>query len=258
MRVIIKEDATGLAIEAAKLIINLIKRKPNCVLGLATGSTPIELYRLLVDAFKNGEISFSSVSTFNLDEYYDMTPGHHQSYRHFMEQHLFSKVDIKLENTFLPECARSDSAEDVAKHYEQEIRRRGGIDLQLLGIGENGHIGFNEPGSSLASRTRLKTLTHNTLKANSRLFEDGEYQPTLAMTMGVGTIMDAKQILILATGSNKSEAVSNMLLGSISSACPASMLQMHPHAIAVIDKKASTKIENTDYFILSENNRKEL
>ena len=258
MRVIITDDAKQAALEAAEIIISLIKRKPDCVLGLATGSTPIELYRLLVDAFSNGEISFSSVSTFNLDEYYDMTPGHHQSYRYFMDQHLFSKVDIKPENTFLPECSGKQSAEEVAKQYEMEIKRRGGIDLQLLGIGENGHIGFNEPGSSLASRTRLKTLTPNTLEANSRLFEDGEFQPTLAMTMGVGTIMDAKQVLILATGTNKSEAIGNMLLGSITSACPASILQMHPHVTAVIDRDASIDIENSDYFELSESNRRKL
>lgn len=258
MRVIITPSAEQLAQEASGIVLQQLQRKPASVLGLATGSTPIALYQQLVSLYQQGKVSFKDVVTFNLDEYYLLAESHPQSYRYFMAQHLFNAVDINPLNTHLPSCLAGEDPQQCAIGYELAIQAAGGIDLQILGIGANGHIGFNEPGSSLASRTRLKTLTAKTLVDNSRMFQPDEYQPDLAMTMGVGTILEAKQIVILASGVQKADAVQQMILGAMSANCPASVLQMHPNVIAIIDEAAATKLSNADYFRLAENKAQSL
>lgn len=254
MRVIITPSAELLAQEASRIVAKQLQRKPASVLGLATGTTPITLYQQLVRLYQQGILSFKQVISFNLDEYYLLAGSHPQSYRYFMDQHLFNAVDINPTNTHVPACLAGEDPQQCAVGYELAIQAAGGIDLQILGIGANGHIGFNEPGSSLASRTRLKTLTAKTLTDNSRLFQADEYQPDLAMTMGVGTILEAKQIVILASGAQKATAVQQMILGPMSANCPASALQMHPNVIAIIDEQAAAKLDHADYFRLAETN----
>lgn len=248
MQIIIYEDAQQVALNTAKWVQSLIKGKSNPVLGLATGSTPISLYKVLVEQFNTGETSFSGVTTFNLDEYYDIEASNSQSYRSFMQEHLFSHVDINQANTFLPTCNKSQNPRVQGLDYEEKIKRAGGIDLQILGIGANGHIGFNEPTSSLSSRTRIKTLTQQTILDNSRLFNEGELQPTSAMTMGIATIMDARYVLLMATGKNKAQAIKDMVTGPLCANCPASILQMHENAVIIIDKDAASLLEDQNYY----------
>lgn len=248
MQIIIDNDAQALAQSAAMWVQALLKEKANPVLGLATGSTPISLYKVLVDNYKKGLISFAELTTFNLDEYYDIEPSNPQSYRTFMNQHLFDHIDINKAKTFLPMCNKQQDPRQQGLAYEEKIMQAGGIDLQILGIGANGHIGFNEPTSSLSSRTRIKTLTQQTLSDNSRLFEPGQYQPTLAMTMGIATIMNASYVLLMATGKHKAQAVKQMISGGISSSCPASILQMHENAVILLDKEAASELEEHSYY----------
>jgi glucosamine-6-phosphate deaminase len=247
MQVIIYDDAKGVADNAAEWVTTLLKEKKNPVLGLATGSTPISLYRVLVQQYQAGQTSFANATTFNLDEYFDIADENPQSYRSFMQQHLFDHVDIDQNKTFLPNCKSGQNPREQGIAYENAISQAGGIDLQILGIGANGHIGFNEPSSSLASRTRIKTLTQQTLTDNSRLFAADEVQPTLAMTMGIATIMDARYVLLMATGKNKAQAVKSMITGSVSAHCPASILQMHENAIILLDKEAASAIDDQQY-----------
>lgn len=248
MQVIIFDNAQQVAESAAQWVAELIIKKPDPVLGLATGSTPISLYQQLVNKHKAGLLSFKNTTTFNLDEYLGIDPNNVQSYRHFMNENLFDHVDMDKNKTFLPTCNKGENPRVQGLAYEEKIKQAGGIDLQILGIGANGHIGFNEPTSSLASRTRIKTLTKQTLADNSRLFDENEFQPTLAMTMGIATILDAKYVLLMATGENKAQAVKNMVAGSISAMCPASALQMHENAIVLLDKAAASKLEDQDYY----------
>lgn len=248
MRVVIKPSAVAVADFVANTLINGVREQVFKTLGLATGSTPLPVYQRLVDAYRENRISFADVSTFNLDEYLGLPASHLQSYRYFMDQHLFSQTDFNRDNTFVPDGMSTDpihSCED----YEQEIRRRGGIDVQLLGIGRNGHIGFNEPGSSLASRTRVKTLTEQTIRDNARFFKPDEMQPHLALTMGIGTILDAKHILLLACGDGKAGALKQMLEGPVSSHCPASALQFHSDVCVVADEAAAAKLEQRDFYL---------
>jgi glucosamine-6-phosphate deaminase len=248
MQVIIHDDAKSVADSAAEWVNTLIQKKSNPVLGLATGSTPISLYQVLVEQHQQGLTSFANVTTFNLDEYYDIAKDNPQSYRSFMQHNLFDHVNIDPNKTFLPECKNGQNPREQGVAYEKLISQAGGIDLQILGIGGNGHIGFNEPSSSLASRTRIKTLTQQTLNDNSRLFSPNEVQPTLAMTMGIATIMDARYVLLMATGKNKAQAVKDMITGSVSAHCPASVLQMHENAIVLLDKEAASAIDDQQYY----------
>mgnify|MGYP000428925827 CR=1 FL=1 len=248
MQIIIFEDADQVAENAAHWVSELISKKAKPVLGLATGSTPISLYKQLVNKHKNDGLSFSNVSSFNLDEYHNINADNSQSYRSFMKHNLFDHVDIDQSNTFLPTCTNEQNPREQGLSYEGKIKSLGGIDLQILGIGANGHIGFNEPTSSLASRTRIKTLTQQTLTDNSRLFDDNEFQPTLAMTMGIATILDARYVLLMATGINKAQAVKDMVAGPLSAMCPASALQMHENAIILLDKAAASKLEDQEYY----------
>lgn len=252
MQIVLCDDAEHAAREAAKWVQALLVHKSKPVLGLATGSTPIRLYQELIHLHQLQKLSFANCTTFNLDEYFDITPEHKQSYRSFMQKHLFNLVDIDQKNTYLPACYQGQNPRLLGIDYEQRIVAAGGIDLQILGIGSNGHIGFNEPTSSLASRTRLKTLTAQTIADNSRLFDPDEVQPTMAMTMGIATIMDARYILLIATGHAKAEAVRQMVCGPVSAYCPASVLQMHQNAIVILDRDAASLISDQQYLKVAE------
>ena len=247
MEVIIKATVAGALEEAVKILRRQIRQKPDSVLGLATGSTPIGVYAALAQMHQQGALDFSRVVTFNLDEYVGLASDHPCSYRQFMRQHLFGKVNLAPGNVhFLDGLAR-----DVTAHcaeYEAAIVRAGGIDLQLLGIGREGHIGFNEPGSSLASRTRLKTLTPQTAQDNAKAFGSADQVPRHVITMGVGTIMDSRQCLLLATGQAKAEAVARMAEGPITADLPASILQMHPVCKIVVDAGAAGRLKRAEYY----------
>ncbi|AJQ92569.1 glucosamine-6-phosphate deaminase [Gynuella sunshinyii] len=247
MRIVILNNSDDVAAYGAQLIIRQIQTKPDSVLGLATGSSPMKLYDKLVEAVAAGDVSLSQCVSFNLDEYVGLAPDHDQSYRSFMQKHLFERVDIRIENTHVPDGLALDP-EDMCAQYEQAIRDHHGIDFQLLGIGANGHIGFNEPSSSLRSRTRIKTLTMQTVEDNARFFRADEFQPELAITMGIETIMESRQIMLLATGEHKAAAVKAMIEGPVSASCPASILQFHPKATIVLDTAAAGQLENTQFY----------
>lgn len=248
MQIIILKNQEQVAKNAANWIIELLSKRTHPTLGLATGSTPINLYQELVKNYQQNKLDFSSVTTFNLDEYHNIAPDNAQSYRTFMKDNLFDFININQENTHLPTCNNEQNPRGQGLAYEEKIKQAGGIDLQILGIGANGHIGFNEPTSSLSSRTRLKTLTEQTLVDNSRLFNTDEHQPTMAMTMGIATILDAKFVLLMATGKNKAKAVKDMITGPITAMCPASSLQLHEHAVIIIDEDAASELPNQQYF----------
>jgi glucosamine-6-phosphate deaminase len=258
MQIIIFDDAEQVAENAAHWVSELISKKAKPVLGLATGSTPISLYKELVSKHKNENLSFSHVSSFNLDEYHNINAENAQSYRSFMKEHLFDHVNIDQNNTFLPICTNEQNPREQGLQYEEKIKALGGVDLQILGIGANGHIGFNEPTSSLSSRTRIKTLTQQTLTDNSRLFNESEVQPTMAMTMGIATIMDARYVLLMATGENKAKAVNDMITGALSAMCPASALQMHENAVILLDKAAANQLEDQDYYIWADKQHRKI
>ena len=240
MQVIIVENKEAVAKEAAQLIKKAILAKPNLVLGLATGSSPIGLYEKLIEAYKNQEVSFKDVVGVNLDEYIGLAPNHDQSYAHFMRNNLFDHIDIDLKNTYIPNGMASD-LEAEAKHYD-EILDRLKIDLQLLGIGTNGHIGFNEPGTSFEKTTHLTDLAESTLLDNARFFEHIEEVPTQALTMGIASILKAKQIVLIATGKHKAAAIKAMVQEPVSEALPASILQNHDNVVVIIDKEAAGEL----------------
>lgn len=240
MQVIIVENKEAVAKEAAQLIKKAILAKPNLVLGLATGSSPIGLYEKLIEAYKNQEVSFKDVVGVNLDEYVGLAPDHDQSYAYFMRKNLFDYIDIDLKNTYIPNGMATD-LEVEAKHYD-EILDRLKIDLQLLGIGTNGHIGFNEPGTSFEKTTHLTDLAESTLLDNARFFEHIEEVPTQALTMGIASILKAKQIVLIATGKNKAAAIKAMVQEPVSEALPASILQNHDDVVVIIDKEAASEL----------------
>jgi len=248
VEVIIAEDSASLAETAADIVRDMLAAKPAAALGLATGSTPIRLYERLVARHRAGEFSFRDVATFNLDEYLGLDAGSPLSYRRFMSEHLFEKTDIDLANVHFPECEQGQDPRLVGPGYEAAIRERGGIDLQVLGIGANGHIGFNEPGSSLGSRTRVKTLAQRTVEDNSRLLAAGQSQPDMALTMGIGTIMDARRILLLATGEHKARAVALAVEGAVTAMHPASVLPMHQRVRVIVDEAAASELTQTVYY----------
>ena len=251
MRVVILPSELEASNFAANIIGKFISEKEKAVLGLATGSSTVLTYKALIKKYEQREISFKTVTTFNLDEYMGLHPDHPQSYRHYMNSNLFNHIDINYKNVFIPECFDDDYVKSC-ENYESLLKRHGGIDIQVLGIGTNGHIGFNEPTSSLNSRTRVKTLTQNTIENNSRFFKGNETQPTLAITMGIGTIMDAKQILLLGLGKHKSQAVAEIIEGPVSSFFPGSILQLHKNVIVVVDKHAASDLKLYDYYIHTE------
>ncbi|MDO3382954.1 glucosamine-6-phosphate deaminase [Gilvimarinus algae] len=247
MKVVILKDAAEVAAYGAEIFKKQLLKKPDSVLGLATGSTPVALYNELIKLNQRGDISFKQVKSFNLDEYLGLEGDHPQSYRYFMNDKLFNHVDIDKAQTQVPPGNAEDPVA-ACQVYEQAISDAGGIDIQLLGIGRNGHIGFNEPSSSLASRTRVKTLTKATIDDNARFFAEGEYQPHLSITMGIGTILESKKVVLLATGESKAEAIKATVEGPLTAACPASALQMHKDAVLIIDEAAASELSDPEFF----------
>lgn len=248
MELIINKDAVAASCAAARVVAGLVRKNPSAVLGLATGATPLLLYRELVRMHREEHLDFSQVTTFNLDEYAGLPPGHAQSYHRFMWENLFSHINIPPENIHIPDGMAADIPAFCAD-YEQKIAGAGGIDLQVLGIGSDGHIGFNEPTSSFASRTRVKTLTRRTISDNARFFSDDEsLVPRHCITMGIGTIMDARRVLVLAFGPNKADAVAAMVEGPVAAVTPASILQHHPCARVFVDEAASSRLRLPDYY----------
>ncbi|MDP6354949.1 MAG: glucosamine-6-phosphate deaminase [Planctomycetota bacterium] len=242
MKVIIVSDKQEMGKVAADLIEEDMAKKTPYVMGLATGTTPIPLYQEFIRRNKETVLDFSTVITFNLDEYVGLDPDHDQSYRYFMNKELFDHVNINKKNTFVP----PGNAEDLSAagaQYEEAIRMAGGIDYQVLGIGSNGHIGFNEPGSSLSSRTRKVKLTESTITDNSRMFEKKEDVPTEAITMGNGTILDSRRVLLMANGENKADAVANSIEGPVTATVPASSLQLHQNITWIITQDAAGKLK---------------
>jgi len=247
MRVIVESDAAAVSRRAAKFIAALVRRQPTCVLGLATGGTPQGTYQELARLHRDEGLDFSRVVSFNLDEYVGLAPTHPQSYRYFMQESFFRHVNIDARNTHVPD-GRALDFEAHAQQYERQIAERGGIDLQLLGIGTDGHIAFNEPGSSLGSRTRLKMLTPETLADNARFFGSIEAVPRLAVTMGVGTILESRQCLLLAVGESKAQAIRDTVEGPVTAQVTASALQLHRDVIMVLDEPAASKLARLGYY----------
>ena len=243
MEIIIQPTPEAATEIAARLVARLLKEKPDAVLGLATGSTPLLLYRSLVEM----RLDWSRVRTFNLDEYLGLAPDHPQSYHHFMWENLFRHVNVRPENVHIPDGLAQD-VPGFCADYEARIRAVGGIDLQLLGIGGDGHIGFNEPSSSLASRTRIKTLTQRTRADNARFFASADEVPSHVITMGIGTIMEARTNLLLAFGDKKAQALAEAAEGPITAMNPASVLQLHPDARVCLDEAAATQLKRAEYY----------
>ena len=248
MRVLIHPDYDQCSLWAANYIVYRIKAfRPTAakpfVLGLPTGSTHLGTYQELIRQYQAGKVSFKNVVTFNMDEYIGLPPEHPQSYHYFMHENFFKHIDIQPQNIHLLDGMTHDYAEEC-RSYEEKIKSYGKINLFLGGVGSDGHIAFNEPGSSLTSRTRIKTLTTETVKANSRFFDgDINQVPRTALTVGIGTIMDADEVMILATGSNKSQALHHAIEESINHMWPISILQMHQHAIIVCDDDATSELK---------------
>ncbi len=239
MEFIITDTYEDMSRVAADVIAEQITTKPASVLGLATGSTPEGLYAQLVADHKAGRLDFSQVISYNLDEYRGLSHDDVQSYHYFMNKHLFSGVNIDIQNTHVPDGSNPDS-EDACNQYEQMIAQAGGIDLQLLGLGHNGHIGFNEPADIFPKTTNCVALTQSTIEANSRLFDSIDDVPREAYTMGIGTIMAARKILVVANGQGKAEIVKRAFFGEVSPQVPASILQFHPNVVVVVDKQAAS------------------
>jgi len=247
MKVLICPSHDAAIDRAADLITEHVTGKPNAVLGLATGGTMVPLYERLVSLHRGGQLSFAGVTTFNLDEYVGIAPEHPCSYHTYMREALFRHIDIDAARTHLPH-GKPDCLQAEADRYEATIAEAGGISLQLLGIGRNGHIGFNEPTSSLSSRTRVKTLAETTRQSNRQYFSSDEDTPRYAITMGIGTILAARECLLLATGADKAHAVADMIEGPVSAICPASALQSHPNATVILVRDASAKLRLGDYY----------
>ncbi len=256
MEVIIQADSSQASHLVARLIANKIRVKPDLVLGLATGQTMTSVYPHLVDMHRTQGLDFSGCRSFNLDEYIGLPPEDVNSYRHYMNINLFNHVNIKPENTHLPNGMASDLPAECAR-YEQAIRDAGGIDLQLLGIGQDGHIGFNEPLSAIFSRTREKALSQMTIVQNGALFEDPGRMPHRALTMGVGTILDSKRCILLAMGASKAEIIAKAVEGPITAMISASALQLHQHCTIVVDQSAAAQLQGTAYYRWIFNNEPE-
>ena len=225
--------------EAADIIIKEVNKKPNTILGLATGSTPVGMYNELVQAYKKGSVDFSKLITFNLDEYYKISKENEQSYHYYMYHHLFSHINVKEQNVHIPN-GNVDDVDAECKQYNDLIQQCGGIDLQVLGIGSNGHIGFNEPATVLNANTHLTALKQTTIADNARFFENDEQVPKHAITMGLGSILKAKKILLLINGKNKAEIAKKIFEQKITTSIPASLVQLHPDVTVLMDEEAAT------------------
>ena len=238
MKVMVFDTYEEMSRAAADIMADVIKANPGGVIGLATGSTPVGMYNCLAEKCCAGELDFSDIKSVNLDEYYPISPTNRQSYRYFMNENLFSKINIKIENTRVPAGDASDPELECAE-YEKYIDFIGGIDIQVLGIGQNGHIGFNEPEASLYTDTHVTGLTESTMQANARFFSEGEVMPTKALTMGMGSIFKARKIIVLANGAAKRDAVKKLLSGRITTDCPVTFLNLHSDVTLICDKLAA-------------------
>ena len=243
MQIIKAKDYAHMSLMAANVIAAKVNSKPNCVLGLATGSTPIGTYENLVKWYNQGNLDFSQITTVNLDEYKGLSGDHDQSYRYFMNTHLFNHVNVRPECTHVPDGLEPDSDKACAD-YNKIIEEVGGIDLQLLGLGHNGHIGFNEPADAFVKGTNHVKLTDSTIDANQRFFEKREDVPTHAYTMGIGSIMKAKRVLLVCNGVGKAQAVKDCFFGPIKPQAPGSILQLHPDFILVADEDALSLVKD--------------
>ena len=241
MTIYVAKDYDEMSKKGAEIIAELLKAKPEASLGLATGGTPVGMYKELIEMNKKGEISFKQVSSYNLDEYYPIEKTNNQSYDYFMKENLFNHVDIDLNNTHIPNGMAANSVEE-GKAYDELVRATGGVDIQVLGIGGNGHIGFNEPSDVFEPITHRVTLDERTIQDNARFFNSIDEVPTEAITMGIGTIMTAKSILLLASGSGKAPIIKEMLLGKVNPKVPASILQFHKDVKVVLDEAAATEL----------------
>ena len=242
MKIIRAKDYNDMSRKAANILAAQVILKPDSVLGLATGSSPIGIYEQLIKWYNKGDVDFSDVTTVNLDEYRGLNRTNPQSYYFFMQEHLFSHINVSPDSTFIPD-GTNDDAEAVCTGYEETIRSLGGVDLQLLGLGNNGHIGFNEPGEVFEKETHCVNLTKSTIEANARFFESVEEVPTQAYTMGIQTIMKAKKILVIVNGAGKGEIVKKAFFGPVTPEVPASILQMHPDVTVIADETACAMLE---------------
>lgn len=243
MKLLVVKDYEEMSCVAAKIFKDIINEKPDAVLGLATGSTPIGLYKKLIEMNRNKEIDFSNIKTINLDEYVGLGKENPQSYRYFMNENLFNHINIHKANTLVPNGLAED-IEKEAKSYDKKIEELGGIDIQILGIGSNGHIAFNEPDDFLIEETHVTNLSQSTIEANSRFFKSINEVPTRAITMGIGSIMKAKKILLLVKGEDKVKAVKELLNGNITTKNPATILKLHEDVTIIMDET----MENKDNF----------
>lgn len=242
MKILVVKNYDEMSKVAAKELAEVISKKPEATLGLATGGTPVGMYKELIDMHKNNSLDFSKVTTVNLDEYVGLSGEHDQSYRYFMDSNLFNHVNIRKEYTYVPNGLAEDMLKECV-NYDKRIEELGGIDVQVLGIGSNGHIGFNEPSDTLSLGTHVTDLAESTIEANSRYFESKEEVPTKALTMGLGAIMKAKKILLMVSGESKAEIMDKVVNGKITTQVPASFLQMHKDVVLIIDEDAARKIK---------------
>ena len=251
MLVEIYNDYEAMSSRAANVVAHQIQRKPDSVIGFATGSTPLGLYKRLIERNQSGILDLSKITTFNLDEYVGLPPHHDQSYHFFMWENFFKHVNVSERNVFIP-MGMTEDFEHYCAWYEERIEKAGGIDLQILGIGANGHLAFNEPGSSLGSRTRIKILTEQTVEDNARFFENPDEVPRFAITMGIGTIMEARKLLLIASGESKADAIKATLEGPITAMVPSTIVQLHRNSHILLDEAAASKLEYRHHHGISE------
>jgi glucosamine-6-phosphate deaminase len=248
MLLVLKPNSEEVGRDAARLVANVVRRNPSLRLGLATGSTMLGMYRELVRLHKDERLDFSRVVTFNLDEYLGLSANHPQSFHHFMQQNFFAHVNVAPDNIHIPDGSIKGDYQHYCASYEDSIRLTGGIDLQILGIGRNGHVGFNEPTSSLGSRTRLKVLSKETIEDNRKFFALDEEIPQCAITMGIGTILEAKRILLLASGASKATAIAKAIEGPLTATVTASALQLHGEVTFIVDRDAGAQLKQQEYY----------
>ena len=248
MEVVITRDAATAAEMVAGVLARVLQTRAAPVLGLATGSSPLGAYQLLIAAHQRGELSASHASAVLLDEYVGLASDHPEAYRAFIRREFVDHIDLPISRLFSPD-AGADDIQDACRRYDRLLSELGGVDVQLLGIGADGHIGFNEPGSSLASRTRLKTLTRATREDNARFFDDNhEDVPRHVVTQGLGTVLEARHLLLVACGASKAAPIARAVEGPVAAICPASVLQLHPHATVVVDEAAAGDLQLADYY----------
>jgi glucosamine-6-phosphate deaminase len=248
MLLVLKPNSEELGREAARVVANAVRRNPALRLGLATGSTMLAMYRELVRLHQRESLDFSRVVTFNLDEYLGLSANHPHSFHNFMQQNFFTHVNVDPDNVHVPDGSIKGNYQQYCASYEEAIRSAGGIDLQILGIGRNGHIGFNEPTSSLGSRTRLKVLSKETIQDNRRFFASEDEIPQCAITMGIGTILESKRILLLANGSAKAAAIARAIEGPLTASVTASALQLHSDVTFIVDRQAGAELKQQEYY----------